>query len=102
MFSVSVGVCPAIYWLGRYRGGKFDLVNAEGPYALDLGDVVYAPNLMVDKQVGGAGRGGGGGGGVRHGSGAVRGGMCAAGWAKGNLREYLVPRPRVVWELVAG
>jgi beta-fructofuranosidase len=52
MLSVSVGVCPAIYWLGRYKGGKFDLVNAEGPYALDMGDVVYAPNLMVDKQVG--------------------------------------------------
>jgi hypothetical protein len=52
MFSVSAGVCPAIYWLGHYLEGRFDLEQAEGPYPLDLGDVVYAPNLMEDAQVG--------------------------------------------------
>eukprot|EP00775_Hariotina_reticulata_P011867 gene11867-12011_t len=50
LFSVSAGVCPAIYWLGRYADGRFDLDAAEGPHALDLGDVVYAPNLLEDGQ----------------------------------------------------
>jgi hypothetical protein len=56
MFSVSAGVCPAIYWLGRYAGGRFDLCGAVGPVALDLGDVLYAPNLLEDPQVGGSQR----------------------------------------------
>jgi hypothetical protein len=52
LFSVSAGVCPAIYWLGRYTEGRFDLYAADGPHALDLGDVLYAPNLLEDAQVG--------------------------------------------------
>jgi sucrose-6-phosphate hydrolase SacC (GH32 family) len=55
LFSASVGACPAQYWLGQYSGGKFDLVNAMGPLALDGGDALYAPNVLQDKQVGGAG-----------------------------------------------
>eukprot|EP00879_Flechtneria_rotunda_P002010 GHRR01002187.1.p1 GENE.GHRR01002187.1~~GHRR01002187.1.p1 ORF type:complete len:1707 (+),score=729.58 GHRR01002187.1:259-5379(+) len=50
LFSVSAGVCPAIYWLGHYAAGRFDLDIADGPHALDLGDVFYAPNLMEDAQ----------------------------------------------------
>ena len=50
-FSVSAGVCPAIYWLGCYGDGRFDLESADGPLALDLGDVLYAPNLLTDAQV---------------------------------------------------
>lgn len=38
-----------------YADGRFDLAAADGPHALDLGDVLYAPNLMVDEQVGGRG-----------------------------------------------
>jgi hypothetical protein len=37
--------------LGRYADGKFDLDAADGPHALDLGDVLYAPNLLEDAQV---------------------------------------------------
>lgn len=51
LFSVSAGVCPAIYFLGRYSEGRFDLAASDGPHALDLGDVVYAPNLLQDAQV---------------------------------------------------
>jgi hypothetical protein len=51
LFSVSAGVCPAIFWLGRYADGRFDLSSAVGPVALDLGDVLYAPNLLEDPQV---------------------------------------------------
>jgi hypothetical protein len=34
--------------LGDYKGGRFDLEGAVGPFRLDLGDVLYAPNVMVD------------------------------------------------------
>jgi hypothetical protein len=37
--------------LGRYADGKFDMDTADGPHALDLGDVLYAPNLLEDAQV---------------------------------------------------
>lgn len=61
MFSVSVGRFPAIYWLGQYSNGQFDLESAVGPTPLDLGDLLYAPNLLSVNQVcvGGGGEGGG-------------------------------------------
>ena len=33
--------------------GRFDMEYAEGPFRLDLGDVLYAPNVTRDDQVGG-------------------------------------------------
>jgi hypothetical protein len=47
-----VGSFPSVYWLGQYKEGRFDLENAAGPFPLDLGDVLYAPNVLTDKQVG--------------------------------------------------
>eukprot|EP00775_Hariotina_reticulata_P002344 gene2344-2651_t len=49
-YSISPDACtnPSIYWLGRYTAGRFDLDNAKGPIRLDLGDVLYAPNVMRD------------------------------------------------------
>ncbi|KAF8056752.1 BFRUCT3 [Scenedesmus sp. PABB004] len=49
-YSISPDACtnPTIYWLGRYAGRRFDLDAARGPLRLDLGDVLYAPNLMRD------------------------------------------------------
>jgi hypothetical protein len=32
----------------RYHNGRFDLDNAKGPLRLDLGDTLYAPNIMRD------------------------------------------------------
>jgi hypothetical protein len=73
-FTVSPDACsnPVLYWLGCYAGGRFDLASAAGPFRLDLGDVLYAPNIMADGggrqllwgwlQVGGPGLGAGGGG----------------------------------------
>jgi hypothetical protein len=52
LFSASVGTFPSVYWSGRYREGRFDLENAAGPYPLDLGDILYAPNVLTNKQVG--------------------------------------------------
>jgi hypothetical protein len=43
---------PVLYWLGSYAAGRFDLASAAGPFRLDLGDVLYAPNILAD----GAGR----------------------------------------------
>jgi hypothetical protein len=40
----SVLLCIAC----RYAHGRFDLDNAIGPFRLDLGDVLYAPNVMRD------------------------------------------------------
>lgn len=51
LFSVSIGRSPAIYWLGAYSDGKFDVVNAIGPQPLDLGDLLYAPNVLQDAKV---------------------------------------------------
>lgn len=39
------------YWLGDYAEGKFDLQGADGPFPLDLGDIMYAPNVLTDKHV---------------------------------------------------
>lgn len=37
-----------MYGACRYAAGRFDLDNAIGPLRLDLGDVLYAPNVMRD------------------------------------------------------
>lgn len=52
LFSVSVGKSPAIYWTGAYSGGRFELGEADGPSCMDLGDLLYAPNVLTDDQVG--------------------------------------------------
>eukprot|EP00878_Enallax_costatus_P041462 GHUV01048249.1.p2 GENE.GHUV01048249.1~~GHUV01048249.1.p2 ORF type:complete len:160 (-),score=43.40 GHUV01048249.1:105-584(-) len=53
MFCVSPDYCVnmAQYYLGDYAAGKFELENAVGPLPLDLGDVMYAPNVLTDKHV---------------------------------------------------
>ena len=45
---------PVLYWLGNFdsESTRFLLEGAKGPLRLDLGDILYAPNLMVDDQVG--------------------------------------------------
>lgn len=42
---------PSLYWLGSFSEAKgtFDVDKAKGPYRLDLGDVLYAPNIMKDE-----------------------------------------------------
>lgn len=44
---------PVLYWLGAYdkQNTRFIMEGAKGPLKLDLGDVLYAPNLMIDGQV---------------------------------------------------
>lgn len=44
---------PVLYWLGAYdtQSTRFIMDGAKGPLKLDLGDVLYAPNLMRDGQV---------------------------------------------------
>ena len=44
---------PVLYWLGNYDvlRTEFLLNGAKGPLRLDLGDILYAPNLLVDAQV---------------------------------------------------
>ena len=44
---------PVLYWLGNMapQGTRFLLDGAKGPLHLDLGDVLYAPNIMVDHKV---------------------------------------------------
>ena len=44
---------PVLYWLGSFdqRSSQFLLEKAKGPLRLDLGDILYAPNLMVDDKV---------------------------------------------------
>lgn len=53
MLSVSPDYCVNMiqYWLGDYKEGRFDLEGADGPFPLDLGDIMYAPNMLTDKQV---------------------------------------------------
>lgn len=36
-----------IYYVGCYARGHFDLAGASGPWVMDEGDVLYAPNLML-------------------------------------------------------
>lgn len=44
---------PVLYWLGNVstEPTRFLLESAKGPLHLDLGDVLYAPNLMIDAHV---------------------------------------------------
>lgn len=44
---------PVLYWLGAFdhQNTKFILDGAKGPLKLDLGDILYAPNLMIDGKV---------------------------------------------------
>ena len=41
-----------IYWIGSYDPAtvKFRLQDAVGPYRLDMGDTIYAPNVFEDAQ----------------------------------------------------
>ena len=44
---------PVLYWVGNFdaKNTRFLLEGAHGPTKLDLGDVLYAPNLMKDAKV---------------------------------------------------
>lgn len=44
---------PVLYWLGAYdtQNTRFIMEGAKGPLKLDLGDILYAPNLMIDDKV---------------------------------------------------
>lgn len=43
---------PVLYWVGQYdvSASRFMLDGAKGPFRMDLGDVMYAPNMMTDDQ----------------------------------------------------
>lgn len=41
---------PVICYLGQYEDLKFNLEEAKGPFRLDLGDIMYAPNISEDPQ----------------------------------------------------
>lgn len=45
---------PVLYFLGRFDPAetKFILEGAKGPIRLDLGDILYAPNIQTDAVVG--------------------------------------------------
>ncbi|GLI58965.1 hypothetical protein VaNZ11_000751, partial [Volvox africanus] len=51
-FSISPDACtnPSYYWVGPYdpASKRFDLASAQGPIRLDLGNVLYAPNILDD------------------------------------------------------
>ncbi|GIL97891.1 hypothetical protein Vretimale_3412, partial [Volvox reticuliferus] len=51
-FSISPDACtnPSYYWVGPYDtiSKRFDLASAQGPIRLDLGNVLYAPNILDD------------------------------------------------------
>lgn len=51
--SPDAPINPVLYWLGAFdqQNTKFILEGAKGPLKLDLGDILYAPNLMIDGQV---------------------------------------------------
>jgi sucrose-6-phosphate hydrolase SacC (GH32 family) len=45
---------PVLYWTGHVKVNddscpQFDMSNAKGPYRLDLGDILYAPNVCQDE-----------------------------------------------------
>ena len=44
---------PVLFWLSTFDAAatRFLLESAKGPLRLDLGDTLYAPNLMLDEQV---------------------------------------------------
>ncbi|KAL3140314.1 hypothetical protein ABBQ38_004579 [Trebouxia sp. C0009 RCD-2024] len=50
--SPDAPINPVLYWLGAFdqQNTKFVLEGAKGPLKLDLGDILYAPNLMIDGQ----------------------------------------------------
>ena len=56
LFTVSpdAPTNPVLYWIGHMleksasRCPKFDIANARGPFKLDLGDILYAPNVCQD------------------------------------------------------
>jgi hypothetical protein len=52
VMCVSPDSCknPVLYWLGGYTNARFDLETAAGPFKMDLGDSMYAPNIMTDGQ----------------------------------------------------
>lgn len=43
---------PVLYWMGEFTMSdvKFHLERALGPFRLDLGDTIYAPNIMEDER----------------------------------------------------
>lgn len=43
---------PVLYWLSTFDAAatRFLLEHAKGPLRLDLGDTLYAPNLMLDEE----------------------------------------------------
>jgi len=46
---------PVLYWTGHVKVKdnscpQFDMSSAKGPYRLDLGDILYAPNVCQDKE----------------------------------------------------
>ena len=44
---------PVLYWLGNFNATetRFIMDTAHGPHKLDLGDTLYAPNLLEDEEV---------------------------------------------------
>jgi len=52
MFCVSPDrpANAVMYWTGRFSGTRFDLGQAAGPFALDTGDVLYAPTVSASRQ----------------------------------------------------
>jgi hypothetical protein len=44
---------PVLYYLGRFDPAetKFNLEGSKGPIRLDLGDILYAPNIQTDAEV---------------------------------------------------
>ena len=44
---------PVLYWVGHVDedGLEFRLEGAKGPFRLDLGDILYAPNVLQDDTV---------------------------------------------------
>jgi hypothetical protein len=46
-YCVNVPLC----YLGSYAAGRFELDAAAPPQRLDLGDILYAPNVLTDEQV---------------------------------------------------
>ena len=44
---------PVLFWLGNFDPveTRFILNGASGPLKLDLGDTLYAPNLLEDEEV---------------------------------------------------
>ncbi|KAF6262321.1 glycosyl hydrolase [Scenedesmus sp. NREL 46B-D3] len=45
-YCVNVPLC----YLGSYAAGRFDMAAASAPQRLDLGDILYAPNILTDDQ----------------------------------------------------